>query len=430
MNKRKFIIWCRKVKKVAAENLGYLFIFLITGLIYLQFSSYLSGGIFVQSRYSYFNYVLDAYFHKHLYLSSPIKDDLSIFHGKQYLYYGPSSVLFILPFYLLLGIHASDVFYTLVGGITNVILFFLVLEECRKYFAIKVSFFSKIILIIGLALVSPNFYLSLTGRVWSTYQVIGGFYLLLFFYFFFKFLRKKNLIFFLFSVIFFHLAWLSRYTLLFHIILFFYPLTILFRISRKKFIAASAIFLLCTLFFLAVFLGLNYGRFGNPFETGTRYIKGNPLNPRQQALMQEKNNIFSLHYIPYNFTYYFLHHIAVSTKKPFLQIDREGNSIFSVYPLVFFLPFLFQKKHLRKKNQIAFFFLAFCVTITTIFFLLTYISTGWTQFGMRYFFDVTPLLYLLILFVLNDIPVFAQSMLVLYGVVINIIGSSFFFSGI
>ncbi|PJA90773.1 MAG: hypothetical protein CO136_00705, partial [Candidatus Levybacteria bacterium CG_4_9_14_3_um_filter_36_7] len=60
--------------------------------------------------------------HGRVNVTPPATYDLSLFQGKWYLYWGPAPLLFIWPFYLIWGLKASDVLFTMLGGFTNVIL--------------------------------------------------------------------------------------------------------------------------------------------------------------------------------------------------------------------------------------------------------------------------------------------------------------------
>lgn len=402
-----------------------IFIFPYTAMLYIFFSSMLTKSIFSITNRPYYNYLLDAIFHWRLNLTSPFTYDLSLFYGKWYLYYGPSPIIFISPFYLISGVFASDVFYTLIAGFLNIILFYILLHQFVKYFKINLSIFSMLFVLFSFAFASPNFYLSLGGDISATYHLIGIFYLLLSYIFYFKFLNNtKNLFLLVLSVIFFNLAWFSRYTLVFNALLFIYPLYLIYKTGNKK-LLKKAFIIISSFMFISILLILayNYLRFKDPFEMGLKYQKGSPRN----EIPFKNNKIFSIDYIPYNFTYYFLNHLNVSSVKPFAHVNTEGNSVFSVYPVVFLLFFLFQKKYIKNKRYSLFLGLSFLIIFINLFFLMMYFATGWNQFGSRYFLDVVPLLYLLILFVLNDIPIVVLSIILLYGVSINFLGTLIYY---
>jgi len=55
--------------------------------------------------------------------------------------------------------------------------------------------------------------------------------------------------------------------------------------------------------------------------------------------------------------------------------------------------------------------------------LMLYQGTGWKQFGYRYFFDVLPLVFLLLMFILPSVPISIQLGLLVYGIFVNFYGS-------
>ena len=64
-----------------------------------------------------------------LYLVNPTwTSDLSIWHDKKYVYWGPTPVLFILPLVALFGVNLSDALYTSAAGFLSVFFFFFILN--------------------------------------------------------------------------------------------------------------------------------------------------------------------------------------------------------------------------------------------------------------------------------------------------------------
>lgn len=397
----------------------FLFIILLITIVYIFCSYHNSNNIFLPTKRAYYNYLLDGLFHLRLNLLPPDGYDLSSWNGKLYMYWGPGPVLFILPFYLISGVMAGDIFYTMVAGIINIVIFYFLMEEFLKYFNIEHREFHKIFLLLSFAFASPNFYLSLRGLVWQTSQVVAVTYLLFFLFFFFKFLNKRNFIFLALSVFFLNMAWFSRFSLIFYFILFIYLLYIVIKEHDKKLFIKSLIALSSlSLFFAFTFLSYNYLRFGHPLETGLKY---------QKCATRYKEEIHSgrvllLKNIPHNMTYYFFNHLQISLEKPFIKKNKEGYSIFSVYPIVILFFFLFQKKFFQNRDNVIFFSFSFLTMSALTTLLLMYVGTGWEQFGSRYFFDVIPLMFLMILFVMKDVPLFFQILLVIYGITVNFIG--------
>lgn len=161
-----------------------MIIFLIfVSLIYIYFSFIINKNLFYSSDTCYYNYLLDAFFHKRLNIITDFTHDLSFYQNKFYLYWGHAPSLFILPFYILGGIKTSDIIYTLIAGIINIIVFYFLILEIKKFFKIKVSNFDIFFIILNFSLITPNFYLSLAGRIWHTSQIIAIF--IMFFIFLF-----------------------------------------------------------------------------------------------------------------------------------------------------------------------------------------------------------------------------------------------------
>src|SRR5262249_22202032 len=131
-------------------------------------------------------------------------------------------------------------------------------------------------------------------------------------------------------------------------------------------------------------------------------------------------------YIPHNISYYFLNHLSIRLEKPYINIDREGNSVFSVYPLLLTLFLLIKKYKIKEMHPVI---ILSCLSVgTTIILLMTMMATGWSQFGSRYFFDVIPILFLLTLFAIRNIHIALLIILFIYGLAVNLLGIWSFYS--
>jgi len=382
----------------------------LPAIVYIVYCLLFNKNLFVHSDLNYYNYFISALLHKRLDLIIDFRHDLSFFNNKWYMYWGPAPIFYVLPFVIFGRIQTSDVFYTLVAGIANIFIFYCVAKELIKYFQLKISQLSFWVIILGFGLVSPNFYLSLVGQIWHTNQVVAIFYLLFFLFFFFKYLNQKKMRYFWLALIFINLAWLSRYTLVFYYLFFL----LLFKEKKQKLLIWTAL-----VFFgsLLIFFSYNYARFGSILETGFRFQRGS----LRYDYFFKHNQLFSLTNIPYNFYYYFLHHFSLRLVPFKLTFNPEGNSVFLIYPLLVF-NFLWFKKKFKQKKIIFFRNIAIGVTFFTLAVLLSNIGTGWVQFGNRYFFDLIPLLYLSIFFVIKSVPIWLQWGTLIYGVIINAAG--------
>jgi hypothetical protein len=334
------------------------------------------------------------------------------------MYWGPAPVLLILPFYVLFRLQASDVLYTAIAGIVNVVLFYFVMQEFKKFFHLSLSLVAEAFLLLSFGLASPNFFLSVAGTVWFTAQIFAVTYLLLFYLFYFRFLNGNKHSQLILCMVFLCLACLSRYTLLFNGLLFIYVFGYCKMSGRT---IPTKIILSLTLLVLA-FVSLealyNFLRFHNVFETGLRF----QLVDVQVDARLKSNQILSIRYVYYNMYYCFINVLHLSNDIPYVIVDKNGNSVFSVYPALLLLPVLFCKRKYVNKRGTSFLLLAGIVIGLNLLSIMLYLATGWFQLGYRYFFDLLPLVFLLLIFILPSIPLIIQMVLLSYGIFVNFYG--------
>ena len=233
-------------------------------------------------------------------------------------------------------------------------------------------------------------------------------YLLLFYLFYFRFLNSGKHSQLILCVVFFCLACLSRYTLLFNGILFLY-LILHGKRSRQATPTKIILSLALTVLAFVCLQGLyNLVR----FQAGDSSF----------AAILKNNQILFPRYILNNMYYCFVNNIGFLTHNSPVAIDIEGNSIFSVYPALMLLPVLFWKRKDADKQWMSFVTIVGIVVGLNLLTILLYQSTGSIQFGYRYFFDVVPLLFLLLMFILPSIPIFIQMGLLVYGILVNFYG--------
>ena len=135
---------------------------------------------------AYYNYLISAFRHGNTDISPPGTYDLSLYAAKWYMYWGPTPVIFILPFYVFSHLQTSDVLYGFVAGLLNVIVFTGCANEATRHFNLTVSRVQKLFIVLNFAFISPNFYLSMGGTIWYVNQLIAILYLLLFYYFYLR----------------------------------------------------------------------------------------------------------------------------------------------------------------------------------------------------------------------------------------------------
>lgn len=341
---------------------------------------------------NYWSLQVRSFLDGHINLTLLPKDtyDLSIFKGKSYLYWPPLPAIFVLPFVLIWGIKASDIFYTAFWASFPPVLLYMVLEKARKSRIIP-DLSDRIIFLLTLffAFGTVYFYLSVLGTVWFTSQITTMIVFLLSLYFLFS----GN---FLISIFFFCLSFWGRTILVIAL-----PLYLFFLFQKRNnhdmpkiVVKGSAMVVISILLF-----GLyNYLRFGNPMENGLAL-----QNFNSRWLSDIKSyGLMNIRYLPHNFEYLFLKPIGISAEFPFIVANPEGNSIFATSPLFFALFSLFTIRKLKKnhKNLFVFLFTSFIIMMPQ----LVYYGTGWFQFGYRYSLDFLPLWILSLAFTVDLLP--------------------------
>jgi hypothetical protein len=398
-------------------------VLLTVGVVYFYFSLRITGNMFTPTHTNYYMYLLDAFVHGRVNVTPPSTYDLSLYHGRWYLYWGPAPLLLLWPFYLLWGLNASDVLYTLLAGLANVVLIYLCIREMKRYFSLTLSLMAEAFLILSFAFASPNFFLSLTGKIWFTSQIFATTFLFLFYFFFFKYLNTHKLLHIVVSLVFFCLTCLTRYSLIFHGLLLIYLFWDSRMTAQKISLRLLAWVGATVLFFVCLGALYNYLKFQNILEVGQRFQQG---SMRYDAIIKSGNSL-SFTYLWHNIYYYFLNPVYFSLSKHVLRIDHEGNSVLMVYPALLLAPVLFFKFKQFDARQRFFVLTAGAAALITVVFLMLYFATGWVQFGNRYFLDAFPLFFLLLVFVMPYIPKPVQLLLIIWGIVINFWGVLTFF---
>jgi hypothetical protein len=161
------------------------------------------------------------------------------------------------------------------------------------------------------------------------------------------------------------------------------------RSSLRTWAAWLAPFLVPLVFAGLLSLAYNYGRFGDPFDTGVTAQTASGANPRFKSDYETYGPV-SLHYLPRNFYYYFLNPmLRRHPKTGAITFDPNGNSMFLVTPA-----FLFLFAAWRKRDALV--RAAWLGVASSLGMLLLFFGTGWFNFGNRYLLDLMPLLILLV----------------------------------
>lgn len=405
------------------KKIIFLKYWLLVCLVYILLAVFVNKSFFGQSSTPYYNYLIDSFVSLKINLDPPNTYDLSQYKNSWYMYWGPAPVLLILPFYLFFGLGASDVFYTLISGLLAVGFFGLLLKQAINHFKLKVKMTSFLVIFLSFSMASPLLFLSLAGRIWFTSQVVATLYLLVSLCALFVKLNNpsSSSFFWIVSVIFFNLSWLSRYTLVFYFLILLYGLSQLKK-YRQVFKKSLIQLIFISLFFVFIFLIYNYLRFDNIFDVGFRYQVGS----KRYLGLAKKWGFSSLHYLRHNIYFYFVNPLKFFKGSVLRVLDLEGNSILIVYPALWLLLGLFKEKNYSSKS-IAFIKLSILIVLLTLARLLLNYGTGYVQFGNRYFLDVIPLLYLLLIFAINQISRKIKLFVLILGIFINISGSLIFY---
>lgn len=144
--------------------------------------------------------------------------------------------------------------------------------------------------------------------------------------------------------------------------------------------------------FVLVYLGFNYLRFDDPFNSGYYYIAAT-----DEFLGELRYGLFHYRYIPFNFIYMFLQgpHWVFEDLKP-VNMDYFGTSI------TFASPFVFLSLKARGVSVIkagAWITIGLC-----LIHMMLYCNNGWVQINtQRFTLDFLPVLMVLIAFAVNQI---------------------------
>ncbi len=363
----------------------------------------------------------------------PIFDTIHL-HGKVYMVYPPFPALVMLPFVALFGAQTSDIFITAAVSALNLPLLYLLFEQARVNGLSRRTHRENLILALLLYFGSINLYLSLSGEVWFTAQILGltcalASLLLA--------LRRH----FGWSAALMSCAFLSRGTLALGFPLILYlawqnggGAAELQRFARSvwrripdwwrlphqipwaRLLPPLAVFAVA----IALFLLRNALIFGSPLESGYDLMN-------QQNYPQITHGLYSLAYLKQNLVAEFFDFPRVTFANQYdlaptinLVGDGMGLSVFLTTPLFLFL---FARNQRFSSLRVA---LSLTIGLCVIQALL-FCATGYYQFGARYLFDAYPFAFLLL--ALNERRVDWRFIaLGVFGLVINALGARQFWA--
>ena len=333
-----------------------------------------------------------SFLHGKMYFLDQIKNpDLINFNGHYYWVLPPLPAILMIP---LVAIFQKPISFSLITFALNLALFGLIWRLANKIF----KFCLTDSLWLSLLYLFASIYVSAT-MIATAYFVAHTLATILFILSLLEYYGKKRywLIGSLLGLIF-----LSRFMAGLAVI--FYLLLIIFsneqlKIKIKQLLQLGAPILLAGL----LLLGYNFIRFGNIFESGYQLT-----NFYQHFFYYRQHGFFSLYYIPSNFYYYFLETFIpfyatipagqplYLLSAPYFSLNPWGAGSFFLISPIFVLIY---KANLKIK-EVKY---ALIVAGLILFLLLCYFYIGFfPQVGGRYLNDFLPLLFLVLLYILQN----------------------------
>ncbi len=371
-------------------------------LFFLSFFTYwivATRGTFVISQdLDYFNAQAQAFLHGRLDIENPIfTEELSLYKGKWYMYYGPLPALPLAVAQFFTGrIFIPTIYLNIFFSAVNVVLVFLIVERVRKNLFVSTSRLLSVIFSLLFAFGTVQFWLAVRSGFWFLAQTTSFFFSSFGLFFILK--KKPTKMDYFFSCLFISLNFFGRVQA---VLLLFIPLTFIFLHNKKIFSMEIAKTLLAVtmpgLIILLLFMYYNFVRFQSPFETGFRYQK---FHSHYLARYQNSNGWFNLKNIPENlwFMVFETPLLTLTKMSVALKHNPEGNSIFYLTPpfVAIFLTRIWKRtgKKIVVDPLVVSLWIGLILTLLPILMLS---GTGWQQFGYRYTLDITVPLILLTL---------------------------------
>ena len=356
---------------------------MILSLILYTGISCTAGAPWRLSHQPYYNYLADAFLHGQLNLRqiSGSTIDLSLFHGKYFMYWGPLPALFAMLPVVLFGVQVSDVLQLLVLSALTVGALAAALQAANRRGVIHLSPAQLGLLVLFFALGSAYFPITETGHVWQTVTVAS--LLFVFLAFLAAFTQEGGRAFLLTGC---GLAGvlLTRQSAIFvGIFLAWYLLDRYWQVGWRRLLGYAALAGLPVLAALALTGVYNWARFGSPLDNGiayhlmSDYFRGD----------YQQYGYMNVHFIPGNFYYTYIFY-------PFsfipLNTFNRCGSMFLLSPLFFMGLYALWQNRKEAKTWVLF----ASIVLGTIPLLLL-MGPGSGLFGPRYTLDfVMPMLLL------------------------------------
>lgn len=381
----------------------FLITVLISGLtffLYFQFGTRWTGKI--SQELDHYNSLAHAFREHRLDIrNTPVTDELSQFNGKWYPYYGPLPAFLIAFLQIVSHKDFIPTLYpnALIGSLGVGVMYLLFVAFKKTYY--EETTYSPLVFTFLFAFGTVQFWVSTRSGIWFQAQT----YALLFSSLGLLSLlsKKRRLSRYFLSVLFFSFNLFTRPHTALLLIIPFYLFLSEYGLNIKKLLIIFS----STALFLSIFFTYNYARFFRILETGVGYQKFHYQLANRYA---QAHGWFNIINVPYNLWFMTLEIPKLTLENGFTPLQRiklvnnpEGNSIFFLTPpfLALFLARPWKERVKLRKQMMSALWLGVLLTLVPIL-LLT--GTGWQQFGYRYTLDVTPPLFLLVIFGIEGKP--------------------------
>lgn len=335
---------------------------------------------------------LPEFYHDKITLKDPNSNET-----KTYLPFPPGASFILIPFLLLTNNFTQQQVSIIIGSITVGLVYILLRKFTNRLNAALLSVF------FGLGTVF--FWSSVVGTTWFFAHVVANFYLVISLIIIFNF--KNRFLLFLAGV-FFALAGLTRYPILFSGLFF------VFFLWKER--VGLIFFLIGASIFIPLQLGYDYFRFGTLLENGYKevyewYTNLNYAYSIQRTLFPTlpQFNYFDIRAIPYHL-YTF---IIMPPQRSFIP-SPYGMGIVFTSPLLLISLIPDIKSKLIKTIHFS--------IIPTVVLVFCHYAQGWVQFGYRFVLDF--LIFLMIVLAIKFKSNVVNILLILISIAVNFWGVS------
>lgn len=365
---------------------------------------YWLSNVDVPDRYKHHVYVADAWLHGRLWLSGypAYYHDWITVNGQVHSPFAPTPAILLLPFVAIWGTDFNMTWFSMgVAGLNAMLCWVLLqragVDERRSAIATLVFAFGTV-----------NWYSAIVGTTWFLSQLACELFLLLALVELFGKGRAPLI------GIAYGFALMSRPNVATAL-----PGLTLLTVDRasvrdgwRRFVDARAfrraILLGIGLMLpLAIELGLNWARFGNPLDTGYGAAS-------RQYTTSETQSWYAPAYIPKHFYISLFRGWEYVEEFPWLKPSPEGLSILLTSPVL-----LFAFAAPLRDRRVRLLWVAVAFTLAGIF---PYFYQGWVQFGYRYLLDAMPYLIVLVALGLPESPTAVAITVATLSILANAIG--------